>query len=275
MNEIIKRVAFALVTAPIFVALLWLGGWYMTILILVIGWGIQYEIGMMTRKAELPVNWFIALSGGTLIILALHIPFVSIWLLFLMLLLIVMETIDMKNGNPGRILSTLFCTIYAPLGLYCFLSLRAMGGTNGGGFSLCLALVLMIWGSDTFAFFGGKQFGKHVLAPVISPHKTWEGFWLGFLGAAVGLLIVIFSMSKYYPVHGWNNVALVIIVGTFGPIGDLAESRFKRWVGVKDSGTVFPGHGGFFDRFDSFLLSGIAMFLYLKIVGLATLYGLF
>lgn len=275
MSEITKRIAFALATAPVFVALLWLGGWYLTILILIIGWGIQYEIGVMAGKSDMPVNWYVVFLSGTLIILALHIPFVSIWLLFLLVLLIVMETIDVENGGPRRILSTLFCSIYAPLGLYSFLSLRAMGGTNGGGFSLCLALVLMIWGSDTFAYFGGKRFGKHLLAPAISPHKTWEGFWFGFLGAAVGLLIVILSMSKYYPVHGWNNLALIIIAGTFGPIGDLAESRFKRWAAVKDSGTIFPGHGGFFDRFDAFLLSGIALFLYLKIISLATIYGLF
>lgn len=273
MSELIKRVAFALVTAPIFVAILWLGGWYLTILILIIGWGIQYEIGMMTAKTGMPVNWFVALAGGSLIMLGLHIPFISLWLLFLLILLIIMETIDTVNGGPQRIMSTLLCSIYAPLGLYCFLALRAMGGTNGGGFSLCLALVLMIWGSDTFAYFGGKQFGKHPLAPSISPNKTWEGFWMGFLGAGAGLLIVILSMAKYYPVHGWNNLALVLIVGIIGPIGDLAESRLKRWTGVKDSGTVFPGHGGFFDRFDTIILSSISLFLYLKIVNLAVLYG--
>ncbi|GGG44151.1 phosphatidate cytidylyltransferase [Hymenobacter glacieicola] len=112
------------------------------------------------------------------------------------------------------------------------------------------ALLLLVWSSDIGAYAAGKTFGKHKLAPKISPGKTWEGAVGGFLltlamGWALGYLLPELSLTYRLVVAG--------VVAVFGPLGDLAESMLKRSVDIKDSGRIMPGHGGLLDRFDAFL----------------------
>ena len=113
------------------------------------------------------------------------------------------------------------------------------------------ALLFLIWASDIGAYAAGKTFGKHKLAPKISPGKTWEGWAGGFVltlvvGWALGYLLPDLSLTHRLVAAG--------VVAVFAPLGDLAESMLKRSVGVKDSGRIMPGHGGLLDRFDAFLL---------------------
>ena len=112
-------------------------------------------------------------------------------------------------------------------------------------------LLFLIWASDIGAYMAGKTFGKHKLAPKISPGKTWEG-WAGgvLLTLAVGGALK-FLLPDVPLAHLLTAAAVVAV---FGPLGDLAESMLKRSVGVKDSGRIMPGHGGLLDRFDAFLL---------------------
>lgn len=126
-----------------------------------------------------------------------------------------------------------------------------------------LALFILIWSSDTFAYCGGSLFGKHKMFERISPKKTWEGFAIGGLftcGAAVGLSFVpyfsdalLYGASTATNVLAWLFFGLIVFV--MGTLGDLIESMFKRAYGVKDSGNIMPGHGGMLDRFDSFLFA--------------------
>lgn len=130
-----------------------------------------------------------------------------------------------------------------------FLSLVAYGPV-GYDYRRILALLFLVWSSDIGAYAAGKTFGKHKLAPKISPGKTWEGAIGGFLltlamGWAMGYLLPELSLTYRLVVAG--------VVAVFGPLGDLAESMLKRSVGVKDSGRIMPGHGGLLDRFDAFL----------------------
>jgi phosphatidate cytidylyltransferase len=126
-----------------------------------------------------------------------------------------------------------------------------------------LALFILIWCSDTFAYCGGSLFGKHKMFERISPKKTWEGFAIGGLftcGAAAGLsFIPYFSDALLYGASTTTNVLVWVFFGlivfVMGTLGDLIESMFKRAYGVKDSGNVMPGHGGMLDRFDSFLFA--------------------
>ena len=112
-------------------------------------------------------------------------------------------------------------------------------------------LIFFIWAADTGAYFAGKNFGKHKLAPSISPGKTWEG-WAG--GAALTLLVG-WAAGYFLPdIPLSHRLVAAGVVAVFGPLGDLAESMLKRSAGVKDSGTFLPGHGGLLDRFDAFLL---------------------
>ncbi|MDQ2772526.1 MAG: phosphatidate cytidylyltransferase [Bacteroidota bacterium] len=114
-----------------------------------------------------------------------------------------------------------------------------------------VALLFLIWASDIGAYIAGKSFGKRKMAPSISPGKTWEGWAGGFLLT----LVIGWAMGYFLPdVPLTHRLAAAGVVAVFAPLGDLAESMLKRSVGVKDSGTFLPGHGGLLDRFDAFLL---------------------
>ena len=142
-----------------------------------------------------------------------------------------------------------------------------------GGFAACLPLLsraslswvwllfAITWLGDGGAYFCGRAFGKHKLAPVVSPNKTWEGVCGGMALAVVGALGIRAWLLAEVP---WIHAVVlgVLLTGT-GVLGDLAESLVKRASGVKDSGRIMPGHGGFLDRVDSLLFSAPVLFLYL------------
>lgn len=119
-------------------------------------------------------------------------------------------------------------------------------------------LFILIWSSDSFAYFTGKFFGKHKMAPKISPKKTWEGFG----GGVILTLVLAFFIEEYNPDLRGNWMIVGFLVAVFGPLGDLVESQLKRTFGVKDSGNVIPGHGGILDRLDSFIICAPVVYLY-------------
>jgi phosphatidate cytidylyltransferase len=122
---------------------------------------------------------------------------------------------------------------------------------KSGAFPLILTAAIPIWAGDTAAIFAGKAFGKHKLAPSISPNKTWEGSIANLL-AAVGAAAALGYFLKY-PMD--KMLLLGVSCGVLGQVGDLFESYLKRQAGVKDSGNLLPGHGGVFDRLDSLLMT--------------------
>jgi len=127
------------------------------------------------------------------------------------------------------------------------------------------------FGSDTAAYFVGRVLGRHRLAPRISPHKSWEGAIGGLLGAAAVSLLFTLSTPLYktlslITLSLGQGIVLALLVSIFGQIGDLAESLLKRNTGVKESGTVFPGHGGFLDRMDSVVFAGVTVYLYYTLI---------
>lgn len=119
-------------------------------------------------------------------------------------------------------------------------------------------LFILIWSSDTFAYFTGKFFGKHKMAPKISPKKTWEGF----AGGVILTIILGFFIEKFHPDLRGNWLFMAFLVSIFAPFGDLVESQLKRTFGVKDSGNIIPGHGGILDRLDSFIICAPVVYLY-------------
>lgn len=124
-----------------------------------------------------------------------------------------------------------------------------------------IAILSIIWASDTFAYIVGKNFGKHKLFPVVSPKKTVEGF-LGGLAGAMATAMCFYNYSDK-PLLVWVILALTLII--MGTIGDLVESKFKRIGGKKDSGKILPGHGGLLDRLDSLIFSSPFAYLVLEI----------
>lgn len=148
--------------------------------------------------------------------------------------------------------------------------LGGLGGTmaalrlapyESGGPWIEMLLLTTIMMADSAALFVGSTIGRHKMAPRISPGKTWEGLAGGLVGGVVGALVVRQLALRWMPVP--HTVVLALLVTLFGVAGDLAESLLKRWAGVKDSGTLFPGHGGMLDRLDSLLLGAPVLYYYL------------
>ena len=135
---------------------------------------------------------------------------------------------------------------------------------------IIIGLFLLIWTNDTFAYIVGKSIGKHKLFERISPKKTIEGF----LGGLLFAILAGYLISKFYikpnPIFSQQSIliwtSIAAIVGIFGTIGDLIESKFKRIAGVKDSGNIMPGHGGVLDRLDSVIFVAPFIFLFYQIL---------
>jgi phosphatidate cytidylyltransferase len=131
-----------------------------------------------------------------------------------------------------------------------------------GGLAAVVFLFLIVWIYDTGAYFFGIRFGKHKMSPILSPKKSWEGFGLGLVTVLVVLSLVNFMIGYFI---SWPAmVILILITAVTAQVGDLIESFLKRQAGVKDSGNFLPGHGGFLDRFDSFLCAAPIYYLALN-----------
>ena len=135
----------------------------------------------------------------------------------------------------------------------------ALRGLESGRDWVFFAL-FVTFASDSAAYFIGRAWGRHPLAPDISPKKTLEGAVGGIIGAIIAGLLLVLILDL--PIGYGVATLLAIAVSVFGQIGDLLESLFKRNMGVKDSGKSMPGHGGFLDRIDSVVLAGVVVYYY-------------
>jgi len=244
---------------------MWYESWTFDLIILTIGLFTQLEIVKLLKKAGTPTSLGFTMVIGLYVMLFPYLPFAFEIGLILFLIFVAVQTFNVKPDAFNNLTAGFFGGIYAPLGFLCLMLIRGMG-TNEQGFAFALTLVLMIWGGDVFAYFGGKNFGKRPLAPEISPKKTVEGFLFGFLGCAVGLAVSIYTLPFVSPITMLNGLPLIFLIGIFGPIGDLIESKIKRKAEVKDSSNLLPGHGGFFDRFDALIPASCAMYVYLILI---------
>jgi phosphatidate cytidylyltransferase len=129
-------------------------------------------------------------------------------------------------------------------------------------YEILIGCLLILWATDTGAYFAGTRFGKTKLFERVSPKKSWEGF----LGGAFSAIAVAFVIAKYFhTIADWKWLVIAGIIIIAGTYGDLIESLFKRSIEIKDSGNRLPGHGGFMDRFDGLLLSAPFITAFLKI----------
>jgi phosphatidate cytidylyltransferase len=156
--------------------------------------------------------------------------------------------------------SSVFCLFYCGLTLVALCSLRE----QANGPSLVTFVLCVVWGGDIAALYIGRAWGRHKLAPSLSPNKTWEGT----IGSVAGSLLVagaLLGVAAWletwnsarlsFPDETWYWLALAALINIAAQVGDLAESALKRSAGVKDSGSLLPGHGGVLDRIDALLLA--------------------
>ena len=152
--------------------------------------------------------------------------------------------------------------------LYTFGAWRSAFALHGLSQYWLLFALTINWVGDTAAFYIGRTFGKHKLAPAVSPGKSWEGAIASSVAAA---LYGVFYLRWFLPDVPFPAAALIAIAGNAaGQLGDLAESALKRGAGVKDSGTTLPGHGGWLDRLDSSLFSMPVVHILIRLCGLPT-----
>lgn len=144
---------------------------------------------------------------------------------------------------------------------YFIIATAALSSTLTNGISI--SMYLLIWINNSFAYLFGKRWGKKLLFPEVSPKKTWEGFW----GGAIICFLVSFILIPYHPTYPfWTFPVLAIITAATATVGDLIQSKFKRQAQVKDSGSLLPGHGGFYDRMDSVLFTAPFIYLFLMLI---------
>jgi phosphatidate cytidylyltransferase len=135
-----------------------------------------------------------------------------------------------------------------------------------GGWWFMLVLP-SVWLADSGAYSIGRAYGKHKMAPRLSPKKSWEGYAAGVFTGMIGGAFLVFAYSTFGNLTGditiWQGAILGLILGVLSPLGDLGESMFKRQSGIKDSSDIIPGHGGFFDRIDSWLWGAVIGYYFL------------
>ena len=167
-----------------------------------------------------------------------------------------------RRENPAANIGITFMgVVYValPFSLMCYIPII---GSETWSPWMMIFYVFIIWANDVFAYLVGMSVGRHRLCERLSPKKSWEGFFGGIAGAVVLGLVAARVMDG----SCWVWAGLALVAAATGVLGDLVESMFKRAAGVKDSGTLIPGHGGVLDRFDAMLLSAPFVFVYMLFV---------
>ncbi len=160
-----------------------------------------------------------------------------------------------------RMAYTIFGIVYVGVLFTHMAEIKRDFGPHGG--DMVVFVLAAVWLGDTGAYFAGKAFGKHKLYPAVSPKKTWEGAAGGLAGSLVGgILIKVLRLDDMT----WVDVVLLTLPGAaLAQMGDLVESLVKRSTGVKDSGSILPGHGGMLDRFDAVLFFAPWVYVYVQL----------
>jgi len=255
-----KRFITALWGIPLLIAAIWFDKPIPWFTILVAIWGLLavFEFYKLVNPSKVPPLTYFGLIWSLLFILSPHFNYDLVTPLLLtsavILSLIWLLRHPQKEGAFIGWAWTMAGILYIGWLLSYFVALR---GLDDGRDWVFLAL-FTTFGSDTTAFFVGRALGKHHLAPHISPGKTWEGATAGVFGAIIVSLVLVNLLNL--PLGYGGAILLGLLVSVFGQLGDLVESLLKRNMGVKDSGRLIPGHGGFLDRIDSVVFTGIVVY---------------
>ena len=250
-----QRLITAAIGLPVFLLITWFGNpWFIAAVAIVATLGsLEFFRITISPKIE-PLTYFAIIVTVILSISPLYSTLTKsiVFVCFIIVSLSWLLFLPNKEGSFLKWVWLLGGTVYLGWMLSYWGELRSLA--NGREWTYLSIFIIMA--SDTSAYFIGKAWGKHRMAPSISPKKTWEGAIAGLVASivvAIGLGIVLSLSMNYLFLLGFG-----ICIGFLAQIGDLVESLFKRNNGVKDSGTLLPGHGGILDRIGSFVLTGAA-----------------
>jgi len=268
MNNFTQRTITGAVYVLLLIASVIVGKWTFLILFFLIHLRAMYEyFKMIAPSGKLTFTAYAVIAASLLayfLASAVALDYININylvlllpLIFILLILILLSPAERTQLTGG---SMLFPLIYITTPML-FLIFTAF---NEGSYNAILVMIplALIWINDTFAYLAGKLLGKHKIFPVLSPHKTWEGFIGGILFTVLAALVFPVWI-KGGNVLQW--ISLALMVSLTGTAGDLFESALKRARGIKDSSNLLPGHGGILDRIDSFLFVIPFYFVYIKL----------
>ena len=270
-----KRVLTAALMIPLLYLIVQYGGsrafFFLTLSCVMVG---LYEFYRMFKNSGYRPQTFVGMFVGALVICGFYVgaelpdwqyakvfsPDVMVASAFVVALLFRLFSSKDINGAMVDVALTFTGVVYvAWLSAYIIL-LRAWKTPEVDGRQLVFFLFVVTWATDTGAYYIGSRFGKHKLYQKISPKKSWEGAVGGLLSGIGMSLVCRIWFYQELPLH--DALGLGIVLGIVGQVGDLAESMIKRSARTKDSGGIFPGHGGVLDRVDSMLLNAPALYYY-------------
>ena len=257
MTELVSRVAVAVAALPGVLAVVYLGGWWLVALLAVAALVALHEYAEMIRRLR-PI--VLAAYVGALAMLVGTRLGGSPWLLggFLLALALafVLHGIGTRRA-PATVAigSTALGAAWVGFGLAHFVLLRDLDE----GRVVVFTVLLAVFAADTIAYFAGRLVGRHKLAPVISPGKTWEGFVAGTVAAVAVAFFALYEERETF-LTIWQSLVLGVVVALAGVLGDLFESALKRDMEVKDTGRLLGAHGGVLDRVDAHLFAAPASY---------------
>ena len=266
MSNRLTRIIVSILAIPFMLGISYYGRVPFLIFILLIGLASFYELSVMVKNRNIFMCNPIGFVSVAILILNSYFHFIQmeIFLISIFSVLLLIELFRNKASAINNISTTLFAIFYTGFFASTLIGIRefySQDYVNGG--LIIISVFITLWMTDSAAYFIGSAFGKHKLFPRVSPNKSWEGAIAGFIFATITLVVLKIFLLTFLSLN--QIIALGIIIGIFGQIGDLIESLIKRDAGVKDSSNIIPGHGGIFDRFDSLLFSAPLIFIYLRL----------
>ena len=265
-----KRVATAfLVGLPALFAIIAGGAWLALLVLMVVVFASKEYVEIIRHKGFLPSLKIMLTSSAIFACLAFFNKFNLIPLAFTLSALMAFMWVLFRGRQPyiANVATTLLGFVYCGWFPLHLLFLRNMGGELDGwiipsplGAGYCLLILFAVLVTDTFCYIVGCRWGKNKLAPVISPNKTIEGS----LGGTVMCMVFSLGIGIAIGLPYYHATILGLLIAVFAQIGDLCESMIKRDAGVKDSSNILPGHGGFLDRTDSYILTIPVVYYYLQ-----------
>lgn len=266
-EKLLTRTLSGAIYAVVVLACLYLGRVATTAMVTAMAWLCCSEFFRMTRMSGRMPNEIIGLSAAIAYPVSALLWGTNAFYLITCITLVWAAGwyVLTPRANIGDVAITCFAPIYTALTFACLVLIRK-SDPGADGALLTLGVMASVWANDAAAYFVGSRFGVHKLAPRISPHKSWEGFFGGLLGSVVVWLLV--GLLHVQGVGLLLAIIAGVLVGISAVVGDLFESRIKRGVGVKDSGDFMPGHGGMLDRSDSMLFGCAVAYFLLRIGGI-------
>ena len=268
-SELKKRLFSALLGASVIISSIVWGEWTYFLVFFTICILAQWEFYRLVRIQDyLPIRFWGVFIGGLLFILTFFIERGDLDGKYLFLLFPLASVIFIfklyKKDDPNPFVNIALFYLGISYVALPFALINIIVFADGDyTYQILLGLMLIIWSSDTGAYFAGTAFGKTKLFERISPKKSWEGSLGGAL-VATGLAYIAATYFDRLNLWEWLIIAAIVVVA--GTYGDLVESHFKRSMSIKDSGNSIPGHGGFLDRFDSLILAVPFIVVFLKLL---------